>query len=670
MKIKSSILFMAFLLSISACSSPSGDKDKQDDDPKEPEIVQEYDLSMTIKVNNIGNNFANIQFVYNYTDDLNDTSYTWNMISSVKQNKYEYSLTKLDGTKNLYFKVYVWDRGDLGAIYVGDVEGKNFLYAPRNKEKENITIEFEYPTNSSTVVGKVTYDTPVEPSNKMSHDDVETKVYGTRVSINPKFDNGSEEFTASYKGENIRIDNNKYITGLKAGSETEVTLNTKSGLTCKFKVTVADSNYKATSTRDGKWASSEKWFSSTKVGEISKMGKDFMHGVDISSYKSLLNNGTKFFNAEGKEQSLFYILKDAGVNWIRLKIWVDPYTSSGVSYGGGDSDINNTLWMAKETKAAGLKLLLDFHYSDYWTHPNMQILPKSWADCKNSTELADKIEKYTKDTLTVFKNSAALPDMVQLGNEISSGSFLQLPGKDESFSSDGVPGYVNGRTNASDAIRATSGSENMIKYLSAASRGVDAIDKNIKKIIHWAKGSTFSASVINNFYSALSSVNYDYAGLSIYPYYCVPTGVRENDGGIDTLNNVLSSLNISKPWFIAETSYPFSGSSWVYENYNTTNLTITDWTTNANVKDIETMRTNYPFTPSGQAKMIHDINESVVRYNGLGVFYWEGAWVPNAKVGWAGPNSGCSWSNQGFFSYDGKCISNIDIFKQISPFIG
>ncbi|MBR0295037.1 MAG: glycosyl hydrolase 53 family protein, partial [Bacilli bacterium] len=220
----------------------------------------------------------------------------------------------------------------------------------------------------------------------------------------------------------------------------------------------------------------------------------------------------------------------------------------------------------------------------------------------------------------------------------------------------------------------TSGSANMVTYLTAASEGVDLVDSSIKKVIHWAKGSTFTAGTINSFYSALSSVDYDYAGLSIYPYYCCPTGNTAVGGGIDTLNSVLSGLSLSKPWFVAETSYPFTGSSYVYENATeVTNFAISDWTVDGTgqgeVKDITTMKANYPFTPAGQAKMIHDLTYSIVRYGGLGVFYWEGAWVPNANVGWAGSGSSCSWSNQGFFSYDGKPIANLNLFAQLSPYI-
>ena len=122
-------------------------------------------------------------------------------------------------------------------------------------------------------------------------------------------------------------------------------------------------------------------------------------------------------------------------------------------------------------------------------------------------------------------------------------------------------------------------------------------------------------------------------------------------------------MSLSKPWFVAETAYPFSGSSYVYENNkDVTNFTISDWTSG-----ITNIKSEYAFTPSGQANLIHDLTAEVVAKGGKGVFYWEGAWVPNINVGWAGAGSLNTYGNQGFFSYDGKAIANLDLFAQMSP---
>ncbi len=513
----------------------------------------------------------------------------------------------------------------------------------------------------------------------MSHDNVSMDIYDLdesnktitngRKLISPTFESGTDTFTASFSGNNIRIDTidgNQYITALKAGTATTVTLTADSDPTvnCQFTVTVPSSSYTATSTRDSKWAADEGWFTAPSVSQINNMDEDFYNGVDISSCKALYQNGTNFYNASGVEESLFYILKNAGINWVRLKLWVDPYTNSGTSYGGGESDLNNTLWMAYEAKAAGLKLLLDFHYSDYWTHPGQQIIPKAWASANSASALATYIKSYTKNTLNTFYSNGCLPDMVQLGNEISSGNFLKLPGADSETFTYYKPSYLTKASNFS--YKGDAGSNNMKTYLTAGVEAVNEINtslgKDIKTVIHWAKGSTISADVINNFFNSISSVNYDYAGISFYPYYCFDS--------LSGAQTILNGLNIGKPWFIAEISYPFSNGSWVYEEVQgAPTYNVTDGLIGTGSSDITNIFNVYSPNPTGQANLIHDITAATINAGGLGIFYWEPAWVPNAWVGWAASGSSCSWSNQGFFSYDGKAIGNLQVFAQMSPHI-
>ena len=649
-----------------------------EDQPTPAELT--YALNMDITCTTPANTFGNIQFVYNYTNSTE--TYTWNnQISSTKATSYEYSKAGLDANRNLFFKLYIWDNS-LGNCYIGDAGGANFVLTPRGENEEDITIDFTYPIVSGNSTGTMENLNSGNPSSSMSFNNVNTSVYGEKVLISPVFDGDSETFTASYSGENIRIDDNLYITGLKAGTTTQVTLTSAKGLTCNFNVTVATSTYEATWTRDWYWHQgasqadylTEGWFESTNVGEIDAniMPSDFMHGIDVSSCKALYDNGTKFYNTSGVEQSLFYILKDNGVNWIRLKLWVDPYTTGNKSYGGGVGDLANTLWMAYEAKAAGMNLLLDFHYSDYWTHPAQQILPKAWADAGSVSALSTYIKNYTKDTLTTFNNHGCMPDMVQLGNEISSGSFLSLPGTNSEtmHNTSSVPGYLynisgykssgNYKLNQNFAYKADSGSSNMNAYLSAGAEAVSEINSqfstNIKTVVHWAKGGSISSKIINDFFDDITA-DYDYAGLSFYPYYCFDS--------MSAASSLLNGLDIDKPWFIAETSYPYSGYSSVYENdTNVTNYTISNW----NLGDTN-IHSEYAFTASGQANLIHDLTLAVVTAGGKGIFYWEGAWVPNVNVGWAGEGSPNTWGNQGFFSPNGKAIANINLFKQMDPHI-
>lgn len=650
-----------------------------------------YTLNLTVKTTGTPTSFGNMQFVYKVGSD--DSEHWFSYIAepgSSWSDTFNYALPSLDKTKTLYFFIYLWSDNTNIRVYYG---GTNlFALVPSGSAAETVTITFAYST-SSPIAGVMTTG---EPSTSMSFVDQTTSVYGAPITIEPTFDHGVEPFTASYSGENIRIDDNKTIVGLKAGTTTKVTLNsTVSSLSCSFNVTIPASSYAATYTRDLLYVDyggaskepcsvHEGWFASTSVGEISSMGADFMNGIDVSSTKALLDNGTKFYNASGVEQSLFYILKDNGVNWARLKLWVDPYTDGGVSYGGGMSDLENTLWMAKEAKSAGLKVLLDFHYSDYWTHPAQQILPKSWVSQATSVSaLANVIKTYTRDTLLEFQSNGCLPDMVQLGNEISSGIFLNNPGANSEtmHSESKVPGYLynasgykasgNYSLTANFAYKATAGSDEMNTYLTAGIQGVDLVNNTIPTVVHWARGGWNNykvnpANTIKNFFAGITA-DYDYAAISFYPYYCFDDVTGSS---VTSAQQILSGLTsgsnaLTKPWFIAETSYPFSGKTYVWENeVDVTNHSVSDWTTpDTSIKD------SYSFSPSGQANLIHDLTAATVAAGGKGIFYWEGAWVPNVDVGWAGAGSPCTWSNQGFFSYDGKALANLDLFKQMSPHV-
>ncbi len=651
---------------------------------REPGSAQTYKLNVILYETDNGAWATWRGFNYS-TSSSSLTTGTWGenlewVVKTDGVDKYQYNDFEIESASSTVYIALTIGMTDsntsIDPAYVGETTTKAFTVNYSDGATEaTLTINKTFTSvTSAYAADSYTVETNGgETPSGMSHPNVSLGIYDLdanstsitngRSLISPTFSSGSDTFTASYSGENIRIDTidgNQYITALKAGTSTTVTLTSDSDPTvnCSFTVTVPSSTYSATADRDSKWASSEGWFTSSSVSEITGMGSSFYNGVDISSVKALYQNGSNFYNASGVEQSLFYILKDVGVNWIRLKLWVDPYTAGGVSYGGGIGDLSSTLWMAYEAKAAGLNLLLDFHYSDYWTHPSQQILPKAWAGAASASALANYIKTYTTSTLNTFKNNSCLPDMVQLGNEISSGNFLSIGSTSETFGTGdnlGKPSYLMSQSNF--GYQGTSGSDNMKTYLNAASDGVDEVDSSIKKVIHWAKGGSISASVINIFFSSLSSVDYDYAAISFYPYYC-----------FDTLSNaqtILNGLSLSKPWFIAEASYPFTSESYVYENgSDVTNFSISGWN-----RGDTNIYNSYSFTMSGQASLIHDLTAATVSAGGLGIFYWEPAWIPNANVGWAGAGSLNTWGNQGFFSYDGKVTGNINVFKQMSPHI-
>ncbi len=146
---------------------------------------------------------------------------------------------------------------------------------------------------------------------------------------------------------------------------------------------------------------------------------DKMLGADISFLPELESRGVKFSDNKGQRDAI-QILKDHGFNYIRLRIFNDPARDSGYSPGKGFCDLRHTLEMAKRVKATGMKLLLDFHYSDYWADPGKQFKPAAWRG-ENFAQLKQSVFDFTKMVMDSLGAQGTLPDMVQVGNEINHG---------------------------------------------------------------------------------------------------------------------------------------------------------------------------------------------------------------------------------------------------------
>jgi arabinogalactan endo-1,4-beta-galactosidase len=144
----------------------------------------------------------------------------------------------------------------------------------------------------------------------------------------------------------------------------------------------------------------------------------FILGADISWVQEQEDEGVRFSD-RGKEQDILAILKAHGFNWIRLRVFHDPKAEKGYSK-KGYCDLDHTLVMAKRIKAAGMRFLLDFHYSDTWADPGHQITPAAWTDL-HGADLEKVVHHHTRDVVAALKKQGTPPDMVQIGNEISNG---------------------------------------------------------------------------------------------------------------------------------------------------------------------------------------------------------------------------------------------------------
>lgn len=136
------------------------------------------------------------------------------------------------------------------------------------------------------------------------------------------------------------------------------------------------------------------------IKKVKNMSDSTIRGIDISSYTALKKTGVKYYDNEGKEASLLKVLSDNGVNYIRIRIWNDPYNEKGETYGGGSNDVKAGLEIAKEAAKYNIKVLLGFHYSDFWADPAVQLLPKAWEKDRNNQEkMCSNVYEFTKETL-------------------------------------------------------------------------------------------------------------------------------------------------------------------------------------------------------------------------------------------------------------------------------
>lgn len=242
-------------------------------------------------------------------------------------------------------------------------------------------------------------------------------------------------------------------------------------------------------------------------------------GADISFLPELEARGINFSD-NGIEKDAIEILKDHGFNYIRLRLFVDPSNDSGYSPGKGFCDLQHTLEMAKRIKKAGMKFLLDFHYSDTWADPGKQYEPADWKNL-NFSDLTNKLYLYTKHVLTALKDQGTLPDMVQTGNEINHGIL-----------------WPDGGVQHPDSLAM------LLKTAIAAVRDVDS---KIIVMLHIALGGQNAESEFFLDNMIKRGVNFDVIGESYYPKW---------HGTIQDLQTNLTALKskYKKPVIVAEYS--------------------------------------------------------------------------------------------------------------------
>ncbi|MFA6126812.1 MAG: glycosyl hydrolase 53 family protein [Bacteroidales bacterium] len=214
-----------------------------------------------------------------------------------------------------------------------------------------------------------------------------------------------------------------------------------------------------------------------------------MIGADISFLPQLEERGIKF-SENGRETDAIQLLKTHGFNYIRLRIFVNPDNPKGYSPEKGYCGLSQTLAMALRIKNAGMKLLLDFHYSDYWADPQQQNKPMAWVGLGFET-LRDSVKTYTAGVLTALKTQGTLPEMVQIGNEINHGLL-----------------WPDGHISNPDQLAA---------LLKSGVAGVESVDPALPVMMHIALGGQNDEARFWLDNMIARGVRFDVLGLSYYP---------------------------------------------------------------------------------------------------------------------------------------------------------
>lgn len=379
------------------------------------------------------------------------------------------------------------------------------------------------------------------------------------------------------------------------------------------------------------------------VEPVDGISDDFYRGMDASAVLALENSGVKYYNFDGEKQDVFMTLAQAGVNYIRLRVWNDPYDENGNGYGGGNNDVATAIALGQRATKYGMKVCIDFHYSDFWADPKKQFVPKAWEGM-DIEEKSDALYNFTLESLTQLLDAGVDVGMVQIGNEINNG--------------------MSGETDVA----------NIRKLLTAGSKAVrEAAANSGKEIlvaIHYTNIDDMKK--LDTLLTGLQvkEIDYDIVGLSFYPYW---------HGTMDDLKNAITHIRntYGKKVYVAENAYCY---------------TAEDGDGSANsVEGTDDLAEGYSASVQGQANEVRDVCAAASEAGAEGVFYWEGTWIPVGSAdadnsdlwekygsGWASSYAsgydpkdagqyygGCSWDNQAMFDFTGHPLASLNVFKYL-----
>ena len=252
--------------------------------------------------------------------------------------------------------------------------------------------------------------------------------------------------------------------------------------------------------------------SSTKMEEPEKEEievVDFYKGADISWVTELELKGHKFYNANGDERECTALMKEYGMNAIRLRVWVDP------SKHDNWCNKEDLLVKAKRAKALGMEVMVDFHYSDWWADPAKQNIPASWKG-HSYEDMKKDLANHTKEVLQLLKNNGITPKWVQVGNETTNGMLWSVKTNEQGWEIKDE----NGNTTITESMgHATRNPEQYAGFFKAGYESVKEIFPNAVVIVHLDNG--FDEDLYNWNLDILKNngAKFDMIGMSLYPYW-------------------------------------------------------------------------------------------------------------------------------------------------------
>ena len=338
----------------------------------------------------------------------------------------------------------------------------------------------------------------------------------------------------------------------------------------------------------------------------------FFYGADLSYVNEMEDCGAIYKDENNQPKDAYQIFKDAGANLVRVRLWHNPTWTNYSNF----TDVKKTIRRAKEQ---GMKVLLDFHYSDTWTDPSKQEIPAAWLPQLNNTEaLGNLLYNYTHTTLTELVNANLQPDIVQVGNEIN-GMILQ-------------------QGDLQWPINWTRNSSLINKGIKAVRDVASQTNNTIEVMLHIAQPENglwwFEQATANGV------TDYDWIGLSYYPIWSEYT--------LDNVRNPLNTLiqTYNKRLMVVETAYPYT-----LQNLDPAN----------NILGQSALINGYPATQLGQFNYLKKLKEEIENAGGEGLIYWEPAWVStNCNTLWG---QGSHWDNATLFDENNKPTLGMNFYN-------